>query len=77
MHGQKQMCPLWSQDSKIGYLKKKLVECTGFQCVDTNSGKLKVTLIIFGQLWSKMGDLLGQETLECLLHADSDQIILV
>ena len=41
--------PLWSQDSKIGCISRmELMEETDFWCVDTNLGKLKVTLIFIG-----------------------------
>ena len=31
------------------------IKQSDFSCVYTNSGKLKVSLIIFESLWSKMG----------------------
>ena len=42
--------PLWSHDTKIGCLKTELTEQTDY----LNSGKIKVTLLIFGWSWSKM-----------------------
>ena len=53
--GQKRVWPVWSQDSKIDCNSKinrwnKLI----FLQDGTNSGKLKVGLMIFGLVWSKV-----------------------
>ena len=37
------------------YLRKELMKSTDFWFVDKNPGKPKVTSIIFGWWWSKMG----------------------
>ena len=49
-HGQRWVWPLWSEDTKIGCISKKN-GINWFLCVDKNSGKPKVTLIIFGCWW--------------------------
>ena len=47
------------------YLKKEFLEWTGFWCVDKNSGKPKVILIIFGIVVMKNGcGLLGHGALK-------------
>ena len=47
------------------YLKKELMEQIIFVAVDMNLGKINVTLISFGWLWSKRGvAFLGHETLK-------------
>ena len=37
------------------YIKKKFWNKLHFLCADANSRKLKVSLIIFEQFWSKIG----------------------
>ena len=64
------MRPVWSLDPKIGCISRR-IEQTGFWCVDTNWGKLKVTLIILGGDMAKNGrNLLGHGTLKSAISQE-------